>query len=189
MTTLSNDIVEVRIARPEKSSRLLLLFRSLLLFPHFLFLLVVGLVAYVALVINYIVVLITGRAAFVGFLSGVLRYGTRITAYMYFLTDRYPPFSLGEVPNYPVQVVVPPPGRVHRWRVFSTILAIPHIIVLYGLMIAAAVTSFISWFIILVVGRYPPGLFGLAASAVRYQSRINAYIYLITSGYPPFSLS
>jgi hypothetical protein len=189
MTTALNDTVEVRIPRPEKSSRLLLLFRGLLLFPHYFFLLVVGLVAYVALVINYIVVLVTGRAAFFGFLSGVLRYGTRITAYMYFLTDKYPPFSLGEAPDYPVQVVVPPVGRVHRWRVFSTFLVIPHTIVLFVLMIATAITTFISWLIILVVGRYPAGLFGLAASAVRYQARINGYIYLITSGYPPFSLS
>lgn len=189
MTTELSSTVTVQIPRPEKSSRLLLLFRSILLMPHFIFLLIVGLVAYVALLINYVVVLITGRAAFFGLLSGVLRYGTRINAYMYFLTDKYPPFSLGQAPDYPVQVIVPPPGHIHRWRVLSTILVIPHLIVLFGLMIAAAVTSFISWLVILVAGRYPPGLFGISAAAVRYQARINAYIYLITRGYPPFSLS
>jgi len=189
MTTELHGTVEVRIPRPEKSSRLLLLFRGILLMPHFVFLLVVGLIAYIALLINYLLVLITGRSAFFGFLSGVLRYGTRITAYMYFLTDKYPPFSLGDAPDYPVQVVVPPPGHLHRWRVLSTILAIPHLIVLFALMIAASVASFIAFLAVLVVGRYPPGLFGITASAVRYQTRLNAYVYLITHGYPPFSLS
>jgi hypothetical protein len=40
-----------------------------------------------------------------------------------------------------------------------------------------------------VTGHYPPGLFGIAAATIRYQARVNAYIYLITDSYPPFSLS
>ena len=189
MSTGPSFTVEVHIPRPAKTSRLLLLFRFILLIPHFVFLLVVGVVAYVALLVNYLAVLITGHAVFVEFLSGVLRYGTRLTAYSYFLTDKYPPFSLGQAEDYPVQVVIPSPGHIHRWRVFSAILAIPHIIVLYVLVIVASITSLISFLIVLVAGRYPPGLFDIAAAAVRYQARINAYLYLIAHGYPPFSLT
>jgi hypothetical protein len=113
---------------------------------------------------------------------------TRINAYLYVLTDKYPPFSLSDDADYPVRVVFGSPGHIHRWRVFSFILALPHVIVLYVLLLIAGITSFVSFIIILITGRYPPGLFDIAAAAVRYQARVSAYLYLIVDRYPPFSL-
>jgi Domain of unknown function (DUF4389) len=179
--------VDVIMSRPPKTSRLLLLFRWLLLIPQYFFALVVYIVAMVLLLLNYIVVLITGRCAFFGFLSGTIRYGTRLTAYTYFMTDKYPPFSIGEEPDYPAQIVIEHPRKVHRWRVFSFVLAIPHILVLYGLLILWMCTTLIAFVAGLITGRYLPGLFGIAIMTLRYQTRVNAYLYLITEGYPPFS--
>jgi hypothetical protein len=181
--------VEVEIPRPARSGRLKMIFRFLLLIPHDIFVLAVGLVAAVMMFINYLVVLITGRAVFVDFLSGTLRYITRLNSYMYLLTDAYPPFSLGDEPNYPVRVSIARPGRIHRIRFLSFLLATPHLLVLYVLEILAAITTLFSAIAILFTGRYPAGLFGIAASTVRYQARVNAYLYLITDRYPPFSLS
>jgi len=181
--------VEVGIPRPDRSGRLKMIFRFLLLIPHDIFLLAVGLVAAVMMVINYLVVLIAGRAVFVDFLSGTLRYVTRVTAYMYLLTDAYPPFSLGDAPDYPVSVSIARPGPIHRIRFLSFLLVFPHVIVLYVLEILAAITTLFSAIVILITGRYPAGLFGIAAATVRYQARVNAYLYLITDRYPPFSLS
>lgn len=185
----SGYAVQVEIPRPPKTRRLLLLFRWLLLFPQYFFALVVVLAGGVAVLINYFVVLITGRAAFSAFLSGVVRYLTRLNAYQYFLTDSYPPFSLAEKPDYPIQVHIEHPGKIHRWRFFSFILAFPHILILYGLFIVSGVFTLIAFFIALITARYPPGLFGLVAATMRYQARVNAYLYLIVSHYPPFSLS
>jgi Domain of unknown function (DUF4389) len=178
--------VDVDVSRPPKTSRLLLLFRWLLLIPQYVFALVIFIIAAVLVLINYIVVLITGRCAFFGFLSGTVRYSTRLTAYSYFMTDKYPPFSLGEEPDYPVQIRIDHPHKVHRWRVFSYILALPHILILYGLLILWSVTTLIAFVAGLITGRYLPGLFGIAAMTLRYQTRVNAYLYLITEGYPPF---
>jgi hypothetical protein len=186
---VSGHAVELEIPRPQHLSRLRLLFRGFLLIPQLVFALPVVLIAAVLMVVNYLMVLITGRAAFFGYLSGTLRYLTRLSAYSYFLTDKYPPFSLGDAPDYPARVTVAPPGHIHRWRVLSYVLALPHLLVLYMLLIVSAVSSFISWVVVLVTGRYPPGLFGIAAAAIRYQARVNAYLYLITDSYPPFSLS
>jgi hypothetical protein len=108
---------------------------------------------------------------------------------MYLLTDTYPPFSLGDARNYPVRVQIAPPGRIHRWRVLSFILAFPHLIIVEVLLLVSAVTTLISALVILIVGRYPAGLFGIAAATLRYQTRVNAYLYLITDSYPPFSLT
>lgn len=181
--------VQVELNRPARSSRLLLLFRGFLLFPHFFFALPVIFIAAVLILINYLTVLIAGRAAFVGFLSGTLRYLMRLTAYSYFLTDKYPPFSLSDDPEYPVRVIVQPPGHIHRWRFFSSFLALPHIVILYVLLLIAAVASVVSFVVVLITGRYPPGLFDIVASAMRYQARVNAYLYLIVDRYPPFSLA
>ena len=186
---LSDCPIEVEFQHPDRSSRLLLLFRGFLAIPQFLFAIGVMLVAVVLIFVNYLAVLVTGRAACSGFLSGALRYMTRLTAYMYFLTDAYPPFSLAADPSYPVQVTIAEPGKIHRWRVFSYFLAAPHIIVLYVLLIAAALTSVVSWLTILVTGRYPKALYRVATAAVRYQARVNAYLYLIVDQYPPFTLS
>jgi hypothetical protein len=185
----SGYAVGVVIPRPARTGRLLMIFRGLLLIPQAVFALVVILIAVVLMIINYLVVLITGRAAFFGFLSGMVQYSTRLTAYSYLLTDEYPPFSLGDSPGYPVQITIERPGHIHRWRFFSTLLALPHILVLYALLIVTSVTTLISAIVILFVARYPPGLFGIAAATIRYQTRVNAYLYLITSHYPPFSLS
>jgi hypothetical protein len=185
----SGYAVDVVIPRPARSGRLLMIFRGLLLIPQVIFALVVILIAVVLLLINYLVVLITGRAAFFGFLSGMVQYSARLTAYSYLLTDKYPPFSLGDSPGYPVQITIESPGHIHRWRFFSILLALPHILVLYALLVLTSVTTLISAIVILIVGRYPPGLFGLAVATIRHETRVNAYLYLITSDYPPFSLS
>jgi Domain of unknown function (DUF4389) len=145
--------VDVIMSRPPKTSRLLLLFRWLLLIPQYFFAIGVYVIALVLLLINYIVVLITGRCAFFGFLAGTVSYGTRLTAYSYFMTDKYPPFSLGEVPDYPVQIRIEHHGKVHRWRVFSYILAIPQILILYGLTILWSVTTLIAFVAGLILGR------------------------------------
>jgi len=188
-SALANYPVEVDLQYPERTSRLLLLFRGFLMIPQFLFAIGVMLIAMILMFLNYLAVLVTGRSAFAGYLSGALRYITRINAYMYFLTDQYPPFSLSDDANYPVRVIVDKPGHIHRWRVLSSFLAAPHIIVLYVLTIAAALASVVSWVTILFTGRYPSALFNVTAAAVRYQVRVNAYLYLIVDRYPPFTLS
>ena len=186
---MTTDVIQVDIPHAPRTSRLLLLFRGILLIPQYLFGMAVTLVAAVLMLVNYLAVLITGRAACFGYLSGAMRYAARVQAYTLFLTDTYPPFSLGEHTEYPVQVFIPQPDRVHRWRVLSYFLAIPHIIVLYVLMIFAMICSVIAWVVALVIGHYPGGLFNLVSSAVRYQVRVNAYIWCITEGYPPFAFS
>jgi hypothetical protein len=50
----------------------------------------------VALVIAFFAVLFTGRwpEGLRSFVVGVMRWGTRVNAYLLLLTDKYPPFSL-----------------------------------------------------------------------------------------------
>jgi hypothetical protein len=66
-----------------------------------------------------------------GFNLGVLRWSRRVGYYTYSAlgTDRYPPFSLGEEPDYPATLDVAYPQRLSRGLVLVKwwLLAIPHL--------------------------------------------------------------
>jgi hypothetical protein len=57
------------------------------------------------------------------FVEGVLRWNTRVTAFVFSLTDRYPPFSLKADPDYPIDVVIERPAQSSRlYAVFTLIV-------------------------------------------------------------------
>ena len=68
-------------------------------------------------------------------------------------------------------------------------MVIPHIIVLAVLAIVLYVVYFLSWIIALITGSVPAGMHNFLAGFLRWSSRVNAYYYLLTDQYPPFSLS
>ncbi len=80
----------------EDRNRLTVAFRLILAIPQLIVLSILGLVAFLASVIAFFAVLFTGRwpEGLRTFVVGVMRWSTRVTAYLYLLTDEYPPFSL-----------------------------------------------------------------------------------------------
>ena len=67
------------------------------------------------------------------------------------------------------------------------ILAIPHLIILYGLGVAASVITFIAFFAILFTKRDPKELFQFVVNIQRWNANVSAYIGLLRDEYPPFS--
>lgn len=58
-----------------------------------------------------------------------------------------------------------------------------------GLLGAVAVAfTIIAWFAILFTGRYPRALYEFGTGALRWTTRVEAYLLLLTDDYPPFSL-
>jgi len=55
-------------------------------------------------------------------------------------------------------------------------------------VLAAAIGVFIAWWAILFTANMPRGLFDFITGANRWGYRINAYTWLMTDKYPPFSL-
>jgi hypothetical protein len=73
------------------------LVKWLLAIPHYLVLVVLGIIAVFAIVIAWFAILFTGRypRGLFNYVVGVGRWGLRVQAYAFLLvTDRYPPFSL-----------------------------------------------------------------------------------------------
>jgi len=90
--------------------------------------------------------------------------------------------------SYPVAFDVQYPGELSRWLIFvKWLLAIPHVIILYALLIAWEVVTFIAFFAILFTKRYPEELFKFAVNVSRWQANVGAYAGLLRDDYPPFS--
>jgi hypothetical protein len=139
-------------------------------------------------IISWFAILITGAhpRGMWKFARFFMRWNVNVAVYTSLLRDEYPPFGEGE---YPVQYEVEQPEKRVRWTVFlRIILAIPHLIVLFFLGIAWFVTVVIAWFAILFTGNYPEGLYKFGIGVLRWQTRVESYLYLLRDEYPPFSL-
>ena len=68
---------------------------------------------------------------------------------------------------------------------FRYFLAIPLLIVNYVYAIIAYIAVVIAWFAIVITGRYPAGLYGIAAGYLRFSTCVVAYMMLAVDAYPP----
>jgi hypothetical protein len=80
----------------EDRNRLTSFFRLILAIPHFIAMAVLALAAVVCVLIAVFAVLFTGRwpEGLRAFVIHVARWGLRVQAYCFLLTDEYPPFAL-----------------------------------------------------------------------------------------------
>lgn len=182
-------------------SRWLWLVKWLLAIPHYVILVFLWLAFVVLTVVAFFAILFTGRypRAIFDFNVGVLRWNWRVAYYSYSAlgTDRYPPFTLADVPDYPTRLTVAYPGQLSRGLVLVKwwLLAIPHYLVvgfflggywhsggLNGVLvlIAAVAMAFTS--------EYPAGIFEFVMGLNRWVVRVAVYAALMSDEYPPFRL-
>ncbi len=180
--------VYVAAAGPVPQSRATVAFRLLLAIPHFFVLYFVGIAAGIIAFIGWWGALFTGRLPEFAatFLTGCLRWQTRVSAYMMLLTDAYPPFSLDDDPDYPVRVTVPAGQPLNPLAVlFRLILAIPAAIVAALVVVGGGtIVSFIAWLITLVSGQLPAALHQAYNAVLRYHIRYVGYWWMLTAAYP-----
>jgi hypothetical protein len=209
--------VRVDAAAQPSVSRGLWLVKWLLLIPHFVVLLFLWVAFLAVSVVAFFAILITGRypRPLFDFNVGVMRWTWRVHYYGYGAlgTDRYPPFTLAEAPEYPAHLDVAYPERLSRGLVLIKwwLLALPHYLVLSilvggGLYLGSRGTTDTGWnggwgagglvgllvliaaIVLLFTARYPKPIYDMVLGMDRWSIRVAAYAGLMTDQYPPFRL-
>ena len=193
--------------------RWLWLVKWLLVIPHYIVLAFLWLAFWVLSLVAFFAILFTGRypRGIFDFNLGVLRWTWRVSFYSYWAlgTDRYPPFTLAEVEDYPATLHVDYPERLSHWLpLVKWLLAIPHLILvglfvggwgwgwdwagdnIWGVGIAGLVGILvvIAGVVLLFTGSYPRSLFDFVLGLDRWVFRVAAYVSLMRDEYPPFRL-
>jgi hypothetical protein len=203
-------------------SRWLWLVKWLLALPHYILLVFLWIAFLLLTVVAFFAILFTERypRGLFEFNVGVLRWTWRVGFYAYSAlgTDRYPPFTLADVPDYPARFDVAYPERLSRWLVLVKwwLFAIPHYLIVaafgggwafggwpwawrWGDAGDDAYTEWVAGGLIGIVvliaavwllftSRYPAGLFDFAMGMNRWSYRVCAYAALMRDEYPPFHL-
>ncbi|MGD0455272.1 MAG: DUF4389 domain-containing protein [Solirubrobacteraceae bacterium] len=174
----------------ERRSRLTAFFRLILVIPLAIWLYLYGILAYIAIVIAWFAIVITGRypKALFDFVAGFTRSLARVTAYAALLSDPYPPFGGGPDADYPVRMEFAGPLESYsRLKTFfRPLLAIPIVILRYVMNLLLEIGAFAAWVVIVITGKLPRGLFDVMVLANSYMARSDAYLFLLTETYPPF---
>jgi hypothetical protein len=171
-----------------KRNRLTVFFRLLLAIPHFIAVALWGIVAYLAVIVAWLITIFTGRVpdGLHNFVAGFLRYSMRVTAYALLLADPWPPFGSGG--SYPIDLRIDPPEQQSRLTVFfRMLLAIPAFLLAYVFGAVNRLVAFFGWFYALFTGRMHQGMRDISAWMLRYEAQTYGYAMLLTGKYPSLS--
>jgi hypothetical protein len=191
-------------------SRGLWLVKWLLAIPHFIVLFFLWIAFTVVSLTAFFAILFTGRypRGLFEFNVGVLRWTWRVGFYSYsaLATDKYPPFTLRDVPDYPARLEVEYPESLSRGLVLVKwwLLALPHYLVigvfvggawagagidrLYGGGGLVGLLVLFAGIMLLFTVRYPTPLCDFVLGMNRWAFRVAVYATLMTDVYPPFRL-
>ena len=198
----------------DRLSRGLWLVKWLLAIPHYVILFFLWIALLATSVVAFFTILFTGRypRSLFDFNVGVLRWSWRVGFYSYSAlgTDRYPPFTLEDVPNYPARLEVDYPAQLSRGLALVKwwLLAIPHYLILAVFLDAGwgawsnghgwdfvpfgggliLLMVLIAAVVLLFTSRYPKPIYDFVLGMNRWVYRVAAYALLMTDRYPPFRL-
>jgi hypothetical protein len=177
------------VAYTETRNRLTTAFRIILAIPHLIIVQVWSYLTEILAVIQWFIVLFTGRRneGLWNLQHAWLGYYCRVYGYVYLLYDPYPAFGTdpGPVPVRAEFSYEEPANRLTNGLRF--IWAIPAIVIAAVLGIAMFFVLIASWFAILFTGKDPRGMFGFVLRVFRYVLQTYSYVLLMTDTYPNWS--
>jgi Domain of unknown function (DUF4389) len=125
------------------------------------------------------------------FNAGVVRFGVRVSAWIYLQTDEWPPFGLAEDPSYPIRVnIAPAAASQSRLKaLFRWILALPVLLVLsYGTSYIQMLAALVGGVTVVFRGYMPEGIHSMLTFVNSFHARVFGYLAFLTDDYPPIGL-
>jgi hypothetical protein len=168
-------------------------FRLLLAIPWVIVAAFWGLLLIFTHLFAWVAIIVLGRYPqwLFDFNSGVVRFGVRVSAWIYLQTDEWPPFSLKDDPSYPIRVNIAPAAESQSRlkALFRWILALPVVLVLsYGTSYIQTAAGFVAWLTIVFRGYMPEGIHTMLTFVNSFHARVFGYLTFLTDDYPPIGL-
>ncbi len=164
-----------------------------MLIPHLFCLYFLAIWGSILLFITWWIILFTGKYPqnFFNYQVKVARWNTRLVARLLNLADGYPAFGLNATDDK-TEFDVPyregySRGQLLLITFFGWLMAIPHFICVYFMMIGVYFVVFIAWWAVLFTGKYPKGMHDFVVSVLRWLMRVTLYLQFLYPTYPPFS--
>jgi hypothetical protein len=177
------------VSYTEERNRLTTAFRIILAIPHLIVVQVWGYLAEILAVIQWFIVLFTGKRneGLWNLQHAWLGYYSRVYGYVDLLYDPYPAFGTdpGPVPVTTDFTYEEPANRLTNGLRF--IWAIPAIVIAAVLGIGLFFVVIVSWFAILFTGKHPQGMFDFILRVLRFILQTMSYVLLMTDTYPSWA--
>jgi hypothetical protein len=189
-----DDPVRVRSDIDAPSRRLWLVKWCVLAVPHYPILIGLYLLYPLVTIAAGIAILFTGRypRPLFDFNVGVLRWSWRLMNYRFPMnsTDKYPPFTLASVPDYPADLEVDYPESLTNRAVLLQrwLLGLPQIILCWSLEPFLQALCVVNAVWLGCIGTINQGMFDLLMGIVRWRYRVAVYVSLMRDEYPPFRM-
>lgn len=191
--------MELKIKYQESYSRGELLLRSFfggiyIMLPHYFLLMFVGIWSSILTFISFWAILFTGRypQSFFEFQVGLMRWSLRLTARLQNLCDGYPAFGVKGTDEF-TSFEMPYPESLSKGTLLLKVMfgviycTIPHYFVWFFRSIWSSILMFLAWWVVLFTGKYPQSWHEFNVGTIRWITRVNLYMSLMTDDYPPFS--
>jgi hypothetical protein len=198
------DAVRYHVELPGARDRWSVLFRPILIIPHAILVGgpfvglgggayrtgALGLLAMTSAFFDWVSILFTGHpvTGLQPFKRLYLSWRARVMAYACFLRDEYPPFGEGPYPAW-LELPDEPETRDFKAVLLRPLLLLPHLIVLFCLLVVQLLVCIGAWFAIVFKGRMGENLWRFSRDVMAYALRVEAYALLIHDRFPSFALS
>lgn len=159
--------------------------------PISLWLMFVAIAAMTLSVINGFFVLFTGRywSPAHALALGSMRLSAKANCFFLGLSDTHPGFSLNSSPEVRLEIALPKkPNRFLALPLVGGLvrlaILVPIFIFLFVLGLLVMVVYWFTWIPVLLIGKYPEGLFSLMVFVQRFQLKLSAFTFGLSDRYP-----
>jgi hypothetical protein len=171
---------------PPTQRRLSVFFRGLLVLPLLIVQILLVIPLYIVLLVSWFAAVVTGRVPdpFHHVMTNFQRFSANVNAYQLLLIPRWPGFNFSPSANEQVSIEIPNEKQRRLSIFFRGLLILPAGVLTWLWTLAHFLLTLVTWVWVLIKGRAPESLHQSGALWMRYNIRLGAFTWLLTSAQP-----